>query len=189
MNKVLLVEQLELIKNAKRVNRLIVANLVLSNKKIFPYLLEITFDVNNKISIKAAWVLEIVCEKNLSFIAPYLDYFTENIGNLKHDSAVRPASKICMFLAKAYASKKEILFRNYLTKTHIDQIIETGFDWMISNHKVATKAYTMETLLLFGKNHPWVHNELKLILQQNMAAESPAYKARGRMTLQCINKK
>ena len=39
---------------------------------------------------------------------------------------------------------------------------------MISDQKVATKAYTMNALYLLGKNYDWVHQELKLIIQQNI---------------------
>jgi hypothetical protein len=162
---------------------------VLEQPELMPFLIEILLDVNNKISIKAAWTLEIVCEQNLNLIIPYLDIFTANIGNLKFDSAVRPASKICNFLAIAYYSKNENLLQQYITKKQMDSIIETGFDWLISNHKVATKAYIMNALFLFGKKYDWVHEELKLILQQNIPTESAAYKARGRMTLALINKK
>ena len=183
-----LIKQLTNIENAKRVNRERVAFLVLENKDLVPFLIDIMFTSEAKIAIKASWVLEIVCQKKLSLIVPYLDYFTENIGNLKHDSAVRPASKICNFIAIVYTSKKDILFKNFLMKKHIDKIIETGFDWMISNHKVATKAYSMNALFLLGKNYDWVHQELKLILQQNITKESAAYKARGKITLELINK-
>ena len=79
--------------------------------------------------------------------------------------------------------------KDFLTKTHIDNIIEINFDWLISNHKVATKAYAMQTLYLFGKNYDWVHEALKLTIQQNITTESAAYKARGKMTLALINKK
>lgn len=188
MTKKFLIKQLTNIENAKRINRERVAYLVLENTELMPYLVEIMFASDSKISIKASWVLEIVCEKNLFFIAPHLDYFIENIGNLKHDSAVRPASKICNFIAIAYNSKKDDFFKTILKKNQIDKIIETGFDWMISNHKVATKAYSMNALFLFGKNYDWVHQELKLILQQNISKESAAYKARGKMTLELINK-
>jgi len=188
LTKIFLIKQLTNIENAKRINRERVAYLVLENAELMPYLVEIMFASDSKISIKAAWVLEIVCEKNLFFIAPHLDYFIENIGNLKHDSAVRPASKICNFIAIAYNSKKDDFFKTILKKNQIDKIIETGFDWMISNHKVATKAYSMNALFLFGKNYDWVHQELKLILQQNISKESAAYKARGKMTLELINK-
>jgi len=189
MTKNYLIKKLEQIENAKRENRLYVANLVIKNKALFPFLIEIVFTNDNKIGIKAAWILELVCERKLDWLAPYLPYFTENIQLLKHDSAIRPASKICMFLAQAFTSKNDVIIKNFLTKTPIKNIIETGFDWMIGNHKVATKAYTMQTLYLFGKNYDWVHKALELTIQQNIMTESAAYKARGKMTLKLINKK
>ncbi|WP_299528830.1 adenylosuccinate lyase [uncultured Lutibacter sp.] len=189
MNKEFLILQLNNIENAKRVNRMRVTSLVLKNEELFPFLIAIVFELNDKTAIKAAWVLELVCELKLNLLLPHLSYFTKNIKHLKHDSAVRPASKICMFLAQTYASKNNILLKKIITKFHIDSIIEISFDWLISDRKVATKAYAMQTLYLLGKNYDWVHEELKLIIKQNMANESPAYKARGRMTLDLINKK
>lgn len=189
MNKSFLIQQLEAMQNAKRINRERVAEIVVKNTELIPFLMELTFDATNKLSIKAAWTLEIVCEQNLNLIIPYLDLFTQNIRNLTFDSAVRPASKICNFLAITYNSSKNSLVQNSLTKEQIDNIIETGFDWMISTHKVATKAYIMNALYLFGKNYGWVHEELKLILEQNIPNGSAAYKARGKITIALINKK
>ncbi|NLP58439.1 adenylosuccinate lyase [Lutibacter sp. B1] len=189
MNGAYLIQELNSIENAKRVNRLRVANLILAKPELFKYLLEITFDVNNKTSIKAAWVLEFVCDEKLDWLAPYLDYFTENIANVKFDSAVRPITKICQFIAKAYTSKKESAIKQHLTKKHIDIIIENGFDWLIGNQKVAVKAYTMEMLYLFGKNYKWVHKELQLVIQQSIINESCGYQARGKKILSWINQK
>jgi len=189
MNKDFLILQLNNIENAKRVNRLRVANLVIENPELFPFLLQLIFEFHNKTSVKAAWILELVCDKKLDWLALYLNFFTENIHKVKQDSCVRPISKVCNFIAIAYTSKKVSLMKETLTENQINTIIETGFDWMISNHKVAVKAYAMNALLLLGKNYDWVHEELQLIIQQNMVNESPAYKARGRMTLELINKK
>ncbi len=189
MTKTYLIEKLEAMQNAKRENRLRVANLVLENPALMPFLVEQTFEVENKRSIKAAWTLELVCEQQLNLLIPHFNYFVTKISTLKHDSAVRPASKICNFLAIAYHSKKNPLITKNLTSEYINCIIETGFDWMISNHKVAAKAYTMNALFLLGKNTDWAHQELKLILEQNIPKESAAYKARGKITLALINKK
>lgn len=188
MNKEFLIEQLNNIENAKRVNRLKVSNLVLENEELFKPLLELTFEVENKLSIKAAWVLELVCIEKLDWLIRYLDFFTKNISLVKFDSSIRPASKICNFLAIAYNSKQRNLIKENLTKEHIDFIIEAGFDWMITDQKVAVKAYTMNFLFIFGKSRDWVHEELKLILEQNISSGSPAYKARGKITLNLINK-
>lgn len=189
MNKEYLILQLENIKNAKRINRLRVANLVIQNKVLFPYLLELVFEVDNKTSIKAAWVLEFVCAEKLDWMAPHLTYFTENIAKVKFDSSVRPVSKICESLAKAYTSKQASIFKKEIAKEHITKIIEAGFDWLIGDQKVAVKAHTMEMLYLFGENEEWVHKELQLVIQQSIIKESSGYQARGKKILSWINKK
>ncbi|HEY9169907.1 MAG TPA: adenylosuccinate lyase [Lutibacter sp.] len=189
MNKEFLIVQLNHIENAKRVNRLRVANLVIDNKELFPYLIEQVFEIDNKISIKAAWILEFVCAERLSWLVPHLNYFTENIGKVKFGSAVRPLSKICGFLAKSYTSKNNSLNKIELKKNHTKKIIESGFDWLIGKQKVAVKVYAMETLFLLGKNIDWVHPELKLIIELNITKESAAYKAHGKKILSLLNKK
>ena len=189
MDKPFLIRELNALENAMRIHRLKMAQLVLDNKTLFKPLLEIVFDTDNKLSIKAAWVLEFVCQKKLEWLAPYLNYFVKNIGTVKFDSAVRPISKICEFLAKDYTSNQHSTIKTYLKSVHIEKIIEVGFDWIIGNQKVAVKAYTMEFLFLFGKNYPWVHKELKLIIEQNIVKESCAYQARGKKILGWINKK
>ncbi|WP_372793213.1 adenylosuccinate lyase [Lutibacter sp.] len=188
-SKTYLIKQLNNIENAKRINRLRVANIVLQNHELFRYLLELVFEINNKLSIKAAWVLEFVLFEKLDWLAPHLNYFTENISKVKFDSAVRPISKICEFLAKAYTSKNNSIIKAEINSNHIDKIIEAAFDWLIENQKVAVKVYSMELLFLFGKNKDWIHKELHLIIQQNITNESAAYHARGKKILSWINKK
>lgn len=175
--------------NAKRENRLKVAQLILENPETFEYLVELAFDTNNKNSIKAAWVFEFVCAQKLELLFPYLDYFSQNLSAVSYDSAIRPISKICNFLAISYSKGDTEPIKKYLTKTHIDKIIEVNFDWLIGKQKVAVKAYAMNTLFLFGKNYNWVHRELKLVLEQNIIKETAAYKARGKITLDLLNKK
>jgi len=188
MNK----EQLSNLINTKvtsyREYRIKYAELVINDKTLFLPLLELTFDETNEASVKVSWVLDFVSREKLEWFYPHLDYFTDNIPNVKHDSIVRPVARICELLAKAYNSKKDTEVKNYLTKNHIDKIVETGFDWMISNQKVAVRAYTMEALFLFGKEIDWVHEELKLILVQDISGGSPAYEARAKKILKWIDK-
>lgn len=189
MNRAFLIFQLNNIENTKRVNRLRISNLVLKNPELFKYLLEIVFEIENKLSIKAAWVLEFVCAEKLEWLVPHLNYFTENISKVKFDSAVRPISKICEFLAKAHTSKNDSIKKGEINSKHLKKIIEAGFNWLIGNHKVAVKVYAMELLFFFGKNEDWVYKELQLIILQNITNESAAYKARGKKILSWINKK
>ena len=189
-NLLFLTAQLNNMENPKRENRERVANIVLENKLLIKDLITITFKVDDKISIKAAWILEWICtHHNLDWILPYLDTFSKNISNVVFDSATRPCAKICEHLANAYYSKKNNKTKVHLTQYHIDTIIETGFDWLITPQKIAVRAYTMNALYLFGLEKDWVHPELKHLIETKIIHESKGCKARGKYILDLIEKR
>jgi len=159
------------------------ATLLLENPYLVEPLMEIAFDVDNTISNRACWVMEFTAKENLNYIFPYLDNFTSNLSKVHFDSSVRPIAKICEFLTKAYFSKTENRSQIALTDQHLEQISTACFDWLIGEHKVAAKAYSMTSLLLLGNKYDWIHAELKMVLEQNYTAGSAAYKARARITL------
>ncbi len=172
--------------NHSREKRLYYAHLMQDNPHLVPRLLEILFMVDDKISPRAAWVFEFMCNDNIDTIIPYLDNFTENMHKVHLDSAVRPIAKICEFLAKSYTSKANNNIKNALTEIHKERIIEVCFDYMINDEKIAPKAYSMNTLFLFGKDYDWVHPELALILERDFQMQSSGFKARARHILKKI---
>lgn len=174
--------------NHSREKRLYYAHLMQGNPDLVPKLLDILFMVDDKISPRAAWVFEFMCNANIETIIPYLDRFTKNMHKIHLDSAVRPVAKICEFLAKAYYSKTTNNIQTALTKTHKERIIEVCFDYMINDEKVAPKAYSMSTLFLFGKEYNWIHPELARILQDDFHKQSAAFKARAKQILKKIKK-
>lgn len=189
MSVTFLAEQLHNMENPKRENRQRVANIVLENQNLFKDLVSITFDVENKVSIKAAWILEWICTHyNLNWMIPHLDEFTKNISRVVFDSATRPCAKICEHLANAYYSKNRNEIQNSLTQEHINDIIETGFDWLITPQKIAVRGYTMTTLYWFGLEKDWVHPELKHLIETKIIHESKGCKARGKYVLEMIEK-
>ncbi|CAM1340032.1 adenylosuccinate lyase [Tenacibaculum aestuarii] len=189
MNADFLISVLNDVDTAARINREKASNIVLQNPILVKNLVEFTFDVDNKLSIKAAWVLEWICTHHgIEYILPYLEIFTQNISKVHFDSAVRPCAKICEHLAIAHTSKTENKVQQQLTQKHIDLIIETGFDWLITNQKIAVKAYTMNTLYLLGLQKDWVHPELEHVIRTKVIHESKGCKARGRHILELIEK-
>jgi len=175
--------------NAARENRLKYANIILNDLSLLPKLIEILLMVDDKTSCKAAWILEFACAKNLDIIIPHLDKLIGNIHKIHLDSAVRPMSKICEFLVKAYYSKTNNLIKSKLQPKHKELIIENSFDWMITDQKVAAKVYSMSNLQLLGQDYDWIHAELKIILERDYHPGSSAYKARARQVLHKINKR
>ena len=174
--------------SASRESRLKCARLVNQNLYLLPYLIDKLFDIDAKDSYKAAWVLEFVCEGYIYAIIPYLDRFTKNIHNIHHDSAIRPVAKICSFIVQAHYAKDKNPLKKVLTPQHKKQLIATNFDWMINEHKVATKVFAMETLFYLGKENPWVQAELKQIIERDFQGQSAAYKARAKRILQKLKK-
>lgn len=182
MNKAQLYKALDYV-NHSREKRMEMSMLVSENPNLVKPLLEISFEDNDLISSKASWVLEFTAKENLTYLFAHLDEFTATIGTLKLDSSVRPMAKICEYLIKGYFQKKDSKVIKALNEKHLEKITSACFDWLIGNHKVAAQAYSMTCLLLLGRRYDWIHPELKIILEQNYANGSAAYKARARMTL------
>ena len=151
----------------------------LENPLYFKEVINLAFDLSNKSHYKACWVLELICEKQLEAIFPYLDRYCDTLSLYNNESAIRPIAKIMVFLIHNYHKK--------LSESQIQQFIETSFDWLISDTKVAAKAYAMEVLFELGKHHQWIHQELKQIITQDYSKHSAGYKARARMILKEIN--
>ena len=172
--------------DSSREKRLEYAYLVINNPGLISKLMEILFMVDDKISCKAAWVLEFVCNEDLEVLLPHLDTFTENIHKVHLDSAVRPIAKICELLAKAIYSKENNSVKSALQFKHKEKIIETCFDIMINDEKIAPKAYAMNTLFLLGKDIDWIHPELLQILERDFPNLSAGFKARARHIIKKI---
>ncbi|MEH6535669.1 MAG: adenylosuccinate lyase [Psychroserpens sp.] len=174
--------------NHTRQKRLYYANMVIDNPDMIPKLLDILFMVDDKISCRAAWVFEFMCGENLETCIPYLDVFTATIHKVHLDSAVRPVAKVCEYLVKAYYSKHENKIKSALLPKHKEKIVESCFDWMINDEKIAPKAYAMNTLFLLGKDYDWVHPELVMILERDYQLQSSGFKARARHILKKVTK-
>jgi len=172
--------------DSSRKKRIEHAHFVINDPELIEKLMEVLFMVDDKMSCKAAWVLEFACNEDLEVLLPYLDIFTENIHKVQLDSAVRPVAKICELLAKTIYSKENNSVKSALQFKHKEKIIETCFDIMINDEKIAPKAYAMNTLYLFGKDFDWIHPELLQILERDFPNQSAGFKARARHILNKI---
>ena len=174
--------------NHSREKRQLYADLVINNPKLVSPLLEILFDVDDKVSCRAAWVFEFMCSNTLEAIIPHLDVFTMNMSKVHLDPAVRPVAKVCELLTKAYYKKGDSKIKQYLTTLHRERITGACFDWMINDEKIAPKAYSMNSLYLLGTEYNWIHPELAIILERDFQMQSSGFKARARHILKKIKK-
>lgn len=156
----------------------------LSDYSLYKILAETALNIEDKNHYKACWTLELVCEEKIELFYNYLDGFCNVLPKYKHEGAIRSVSKICLFLINNHYKKLKA-GHSPLSEKQIQQIAETCFDWLITDVKVASKAYAMKTLYYIGKdkNHPWIFPELKHILVQDFHKYSAGYKAAAKNTL------
>ncbi len=163
------------------------ASLIRQNPEEIPALLRIAFLDEDPISSKACWVLEVMARDDLHLLLPHLKQLINNLQKISLDSAVRPMAKISESLTLAYFKKKDPDVVAFLTDTLLEQMTAVCFDWLISEQKVAPQAYAMTCLYHLGYRFPWVHPELRQVLELNYPKGSAAYKARARQVLQMLS--
>jgi len=172
---------LAIVKNAKRSYRDEATDAILAQPEILPELIDKTFDIEDPLHIKAAWILELVCIHDCTLLNKYIITFIQGMSKLKHESALRPVSKTCSIWSKYYFLNRSDL--DQLNKKEIDEIISCNFDWLIAEHKVATQVYAMDSLKLWGKQEKWINEELRSILQKNADSGTSGYRAHARKLL------
>lgn len=170
--------RIDLLGVAYRINRENGANFF-ENPESLPVLMQLIFDTTFKNHHKAAWVLEILTERNMDSIYPEIHFYCSNLHLIKKDSAVRALSNITRRIAFDYVKKKNSIAIQYLEIQNIKLLIETAFDWMIGNYPTATKAYTMDILYLFGtlkiEDFDWIHEGLKDVILQQIPNNTPGF--------------
>lgn len=157
------------------------ASLVFENPQLLNDLIAISFNTKDDNHHKGCWILELVLEKNTSWLIPYLDRFCKTLPQFSHDGAVRSISKISWFTVTAHAKSG-----HFVSEMQLQKITESCFDWLIGETKVASKAYAMRALFEIGKSQQWVYPELKSVLELGYPEHSAAYQAAAKELLRKI---
>ncbi|MEL1240024.1 hypothetical protein [Flavobacterium flavipallidum] len=170
--------------NGSKSSRDAAADFILSRPDLHLEFIHSCYEINNPDHHKACWILEIIAIRNVNWLKEFLEIICTNTQKLSNESAIRPLSKVLFLLIEShYKSKKNGI---QLTQNQLQQLIETNFDWMITETKVAAKAHAMRSLFLLGKEFDWIHPELKIILSKDYSKQSTAYKAVARQLLKKI---
>ncbi len=171
---------------AYKADRQKLADKVINQKNLFKELLRYSFSDDSQVNYRACWILEYVCIAKLQWIYQHLDLFIEQLPRLENESSKRSCAKVCELLCREYYLKQDEQVREAFTTVHLEKLTTICFDWLISETKVATKAYAMECLQLLGADFNWIHPELTAILHKGIPEHSMAYTARARHILNKI---
>ncbi|MDQ7917800.1 hypothetical protein RBU60_09450 [Mesonia sp. MT50] len=119
----------------------------------------------------------------MQLIFAHIESIFQIIKRNRRDDVIRPMAKVLELWVLNYFSKTPKI---KLQEDQKEKITSICFDWMITPQKVASQAYSLQTLYLLGKEIPWIHPELKIILEQNYPQASSGYQARSRKILSKI---
>jgi len=174
---------------AYRHSRMKAARWALDHPESIEELINICLDPERgDLADKGCWALEFVAKEDLSLLYPHMDLFCAGLERITKDQSLRPLAHICeMWILKAY-KKQDPMAKEVLTKPNKELLVNNSFDWLITQQKVACEVRAMTCLYYLGTEEEWIHPELMEILERNMHAGSPGYKARAKKTLAQIQK-
>lgn len=147
------------------------------------HLLHLVFEEDKTDLWQSSWVFDNVMRKKLSLLFPHIDAFCTSLSSLKSESVIRPMAHTCELLILKYFKKKDPSVINSLKTKHLEEIAEACFDWLIGQHKVASKVFAMTSLFYLGEKLEWIRPELKLVIEQQIAEGTAGFKSRGSKTL------
>uniref|UniRef100_UPI00404B6D4C hypothetical protein n=1 Tax=Flavobacterium sp. TaxID=239 RepID=UPI00404B6D4C len=156
---------------AHRASREALVATVLEMPNPLANLLKIAANFSDKNHHKAAWAIEIIAESKPDLFQDLQPDFCAILPKIQDEQTLRPFAKSLFLLTKSQIVK--------FSTAQKQTIIETCFDWLIQDRKVAAKVYAMRTLFMLGTQteHPEIHPTLKSIISQDASYHSAAYKA------------
>ncbi|MGB1269729.1 MAG: adenylosuccinate lyase [Flavobacteriaceae bacterium] len=164
-----------------------IVSLVVKNPEILPEIVQYAFKLN-KHHYRYCWLLEFLNRQDIEILCPFINEILSGAALLANDSAIRPIAKIIeTFVLGSYGKQHNKSVASMMTSAVKEAMVTLCFQWLIDeNLNVAAKAYSMTSLYHLGKDVKWVHEELRLVVEQNYDAGSAAYKARARMILKLL---
>ena len=167
--------------NHSKNNREHIANHLVAHPHEIQEYLDVIAAKTDKEYFKASWALEFVSRININVLLPYLSQILALANEETAHQAIRPFAKIIETLVLIDYSKDDT---SYNLSADFKNLMATQcFDWLITEQKVAAKAYSMTSLFQLGKDIAWIHPELKIYLEDNFNQGTAAFKARARHIL------
>lgn len=139
-------------------------------------LIDLTFDSDEKVSFRAAWILENVYIGRLDDFLPAASYFLERFAAQHNLSCRRHYGKILALMTKKNAPEaiKEVL-ENY----NLDALVEIAFAWLIDEEvPVAIKSHMLNILANLSAKQDWIRDELLQTMDYLVDKESIAFFAK-----------
>lgn len=153
-----------------RRNTDVVADFVFQEAGIFDELLSLFLKNEDPVNRRAAWVIDVVTEKNPGHLPRVIPGIISNLHRFTHDAMKRHSLRM--------------LIRSDLEQVRNGRFINLFFDWLTNpGESVSAKVYSMEILYRLSQAEPDLKGELADSIEWRMNEESAGFRNRGRKIL------
>jgi len=141
----------------------------------FHVLMDYVLNENDPIPPRAAWVAELMTQKDPELIIPWIEKLIHALEKFTHPGTRRNILKI--------------LARTEIPEEQQGFLLDTCFRWLNDDEiKVATKVFSMDIIENHISLYPELANELSEIIYHQWDKNSAGFKSRGGKVLKRIEK-
>ncbi len=162
--------------DATLIKRTMASQKLIESEELRKQAVELIKNRDTEYSLKALMVLEVFAREHFEYLKPYLPSLIIYGKEYNDSSSRRCLSKIYNFAINS-ANKFESNFN--LSNQSKSGIIEQSFLWLVSKEKTAVKVFCMQNLYELREEKHWISDQLKGILEKDMAQSSAGFKSRG----------
>lgn len=152
----------------------LIANMAVDKNLDVKKLIDLTFDADEQVGFRAAWILENVFTQKPERFAVHFKHFVACFPKQENLSARRHFSKI-MALATGKKAITQIKDAQFIDLT---LVVETTFDWLMGETPVAIKSHCLGILANLAPRYPWIKDELIQTMDYLVDKESVAFFAK-----------
>ncbi|WNJ21316.1 TIGR04282 family arsenosugar biosynthesis glycosyltransferase [Pontibacter sp. G13] len=146
-----------------------------SQPELLPVLFDGMYDPRPLVRMRAADIVEKLTKKNYSLLAPFKDRLIGDLGKFRLDEDTQMSIPI-------------LLGRLQLEGNEVPLVVDNLIDWLYDTPKKFVKVFCMQSMVDQALKHPWLLEEVEMIVQSQMEEGTNAIKARGRHLLKAIDR-
>ncbi len=160
----------EILKEHSKQNIVRLADWVGADRKRFKELMELFLKGEYRVTQWAAWLVSHVADRHPELLTPYLDKMLKRmIEPGVHVAVKRNVIRILQFIE--------------LPRSLYGKVATICFDFLESNEPIAVRVFSMTVLVNIAEHEPDLKKELRLIIEQRMPWEGPAFQSRAKKIL------
>lgn len=152
-----------------------IADSIGADPEKFKYLMHLVLMDEDPVPPRAAWVAEIVTQKDPSLVKPYVGKMVKRLESFTHPGTRRNVLKILM--------------RTRIPEKYQGHLIDICFRWILDeDKKVAAKVFAMQIIENHLPQYPELAVELSEVINDQFNKNSAGFKSRGRKVLKNLQK-